>query len=431
MIPVSESFETEAEGLKISVPDVEMERCSSCGLSLLTPVGSRHVSSYVAKATGALTGEELQHFLDKYELTQKEASKILNIGEKNFSRWLSGKQRVSGSMSNYIRTLTAHPDAFETLKRREWADPTRDRRFPAEHRAPDEEEKTILSSVDFRQLAKIGLVESTRKFDDRRTEICRLTKSRDLLEFQVQCSAALGGMAAFKDTNQKFSEINGGLWIQLAERAAHALPVAPYHREKLEKTAGEIRELTQHPPHEVFESIQRKLAEAGVAFVVIPKLDGSAYRGCTRLLHPAKAMIGHSLKYKNASQFWRVLFHEVAHLILHIETPDDYFAEYEEKSDDLREAEADEWADKILVFEEKAVAFEARHSKPTPHDLVRFSRTLKTSPAIVAEIMNSRAGDVDLFDYGWLRKEGLFPTISAEHAESMWTVSRDLIVGLP
>lgn len=120
LVPFVSDFKTETDGKRFTVPDVAMERCSVCGETLLTPAGSKHVSEYLARATESLEVQELRQFLDKYDLTQKEAAQILGIGEKNFSRWLNGKQRVSTSISNYIRTLTAHPEAFETLRKKQW-----------------------------------------------------------------------------------------------------------------------------------------------------------------------------------------------------------------------------------------------------------------------------------------------------------------------
>jgi hypothetical protein len=56
-----------------------------------------------------------------------------------------------------------------------------------------------------------------------------------------------------------------------------------------------------------------------------------------------------------------------------------------------------------------------------------FAKDLKTSPAIVADIINQSAGR-NVYHYGQLRNVGLFPTISSEDAESMWQVSREHIL---
>ena len=404
-----------------------MRCCDHCNESLVTPEGSRQIDAFLDRATGALTSEEILLFLDRYDLTHRKAAQILGIGEKNISRWLNGRQRVSASMSSYIRVLIAHPAAFETLKNKQWENPARSQSFPTEKRQPDAAEKEIIKLVDYKTLHKIGLVPNTRKVSERRTAICQLTRVPDLITLKKEYDANPKKIAAFKDTKQKYNALNGGLWIELGERAARALPTAPFSREKLEGLIEELRQLTRHEPHTVFAEVQKKLASTGVALVIIPKLEGSAFRGCTRLLHPAKAMIAHSLKFKTASQFWRVLFHEIAHLILHINSPEDCFDEYDTQSDDPREREADEWADQTLVYTDKLTAFDARHPKPSIWDLARFAQDLETSPAIIAEIINQNRGE-EIFNFGYLRKEGLFPSISAEAAEKMWQPSRDLII---
>ncbi|MDF1814046.1 MAG: type II toxin-antitoxin system MqsA family antitoxin [Verrucomicrobiales bacterium] len=433
MIPQRLDFGTSVEGETIIVPDVDVEVCSGCKEMVLTPAGSRRVSEYIEKMTGAISNEEIQTFLAKYRLTHKKAANILGIGEKNLSRWLNGKQRVSSSMSNYIRTLVAHPEAFETLSKRQWDHPTSEKQFPTEERQPNELEKAILTDLDYSTLARIGIVEKASKRDEKRTNICRFFQCTDLVELQASCANIPSKIAAFKDTKQKFSVINGGIWIQLAEKAATNLHVSPYSQDKLEDALDEIRELTEHEPHDVFPAVQKRLAAAGVAVVVIPLLKGSAFRGCTRLLHPGKAMIAHSLKYKNVSQFWRVLFHEIAHLILHINSPEDRFDEYESKVENRQEQEADQWADEFLVYRDKLLAFETRHmrNKPTIYDLQNFARQLKTSTAIVADVINEKMKKEkkpEVFNYGHLRKVGMFPTISEEEAKQMWAASRELIL---
>lgn len=409
------TFKTSTDGKAVTVPGVEMEICTQCGESFLTPDGSRKVDAWLDEHADTISMEELQKFLEQYQLTQKEAAQILDIGEKNFSRWLNGKQRVSASMSNYIRTLTAVPEAFETLRNKQWGGGAG---FPTEKRQPDLDEKPILGETDYSQLIRIGLVQDTRKHDERRSELCRITRTADLLEFRALCKSRIIGIAAFKDTAQKYSPINGGLWVYLGERAAESINTAPYSRDKLEKAVEDLRELTRHEPHLVFNDVQKRLAAAGVALVIVPKLQGSAYRGCTRLIHPAKAIIIHSLKYKNVSQFWRVLFHEIAHLILHINTPDEMFIEYENQKTHPREKEADQWANETLVYGEKLIAFQARHPNPSMNDLVNFAKEIDTSPAIIAEIVNEEAGE-EVFNYARLRKAGLFPVLEADSFASL------------
>lgn len=122
LLPVREPFTARTfEGLEIIVPEVSMERCNSCGDTVLSGEATTYVNEYLDRATSRLSREELQAFLDQYQLTQREAEQILGLGEKMIGRWLKSPFQVSASISNYIRVLMADPGAFEILKARKWA----------------------------------------------------------------------------------------------------------------------------------------------------------------------------------------------------------------------------------------------------------------------------------------------------------------------
>ena len=122
LVSVREPFTTRtSEGLEITIPDVLMERCNSCGDTVLSGEATAYVNDYLDRAVSRLSREELQSFLDQYHLTQREAEQVLGLGEKMIGRWLKGPFQVSASISNYIRVLMADPGAFEILKERRWA----------------------------------------------------------------------------------------------------------------------------------------------------------------------------------------------------------------------------------------------------------------------------------------------------------------------
>ena len=153
--------------------------------------------------------------------------------------------------------------------------------------------------------------------------------------------------------------------------------------------------------------------------VFAPCMKQSAFRGCTQLLTPTKAVIIHSLKYRTVSQFWLILFHEIAHLVLHITNPGDVFEDYDDQSADPRETAADAWAWDTLVFSDALIAFQARHEKPEPWQIQEFAQAVKVHPAIAAEVFNKKAGR-EVIKYGYLKMKGLFPHISASEAEELW-----------
>ena len=291
----------------------------------------------------AISPEEVQAFLAKYHLTQREASQITGLGEKNISRWMTGRSRPLESVSNFLRLLLA-----------------------------DE--------------------------------------------------------AAFKDTGRKSNSISGGLWVWLGEQAAAEVHTAPFGRDKLRKAVKDLRELTQHPLESVAPQVKEILCQAGVALVFVPAMKETALRGCTRLLTPSRAMIIHSLKYRNLSQFWIILFHEIAHLLLHIEAPGDTFTDYEEQSTDPREVDADTWAYDALVSLDDELEFKAKSPVPAPWQVEQFARRIRVHPAIVAEVFNKRAGN-EVISYSLMRMKGFFPTVDASVASKLMALSRVVAAG--
>jgi Zn-dependent peptidase ImmA (M78 family) len=276
-----------------------------------------------------------------------------------------------------------------------------------------------MKEVDYASLARIQLVAAKTSAKDRRTEMCRRFEVPDLLALGKMANDNLLAMAAYKDTSQKFSRISGGLWMELGCRAAERIHVKPYDRDKLAVAVKELRELTRTKLVDVIPQVRQILAEAGVALVFAPIMKQSAFRGCTRLMSPTKAVIIHSMKYRNLAQFWLILFHEIAHLMLHITDVKDVFAEYVDRKDDIREKQADEWAQDTLVYSDKLIAFSTRWPKPKPEQIESFAREVKVHTAIAAEVFNKRAG-TEIISYSRLTQLGLFPNLSEEEATFLW-----------
>lgn len=398
----------------ITIPAVPMLRCDSCGAIVIGEEGNNRIDGYLDKALNAISPQEIQAFLNKYQLTQKRAAELTGFGEKNISRWLTGHSRPSESVSNFLRVLLAEDSAFERLRMKNFPETVK-AAHPAEERQPDEEEKEILKLIDYPCLVRIGAVTPSVSPMTRRTELCRLLQVPDLTSFRDAADSKHLAIAAFKDTNQQSNLVSGAIWIELGCRAARNVEVKPYDRDKLRKAVSHLRELTQAPLAGIIPEVRRILADAGVALVFAPIMKQSAFRGCTQLLTPTKAVIIHSLKYRNVSQFWLILFHEIAHLVLHISDPGDVFADYDDQAKDPCEAAADAWARDTLVFSDALIAFQARHEKPEPWQIQAFASEVKVHPAIAAEVFNKKAGS-EVIKYSRLKMMGLFPHISESEA---------------
>ncbi len=424
-----QDYTTVVSGIgEVIIPDVPLECCDSCDCVVIGAEAGELIDAYIDDVTDAITPREIQAFLDKYQINQKEAARITGYGEKTFSRWMRGHMRPSRSVSISLRTFLASREAFEIAKGRNWGGDTEEAQLIIEERQPDSEEKEILRLIDYKALKAMGLVQESQSPKVRRSELCQLFQQPDLLAVQAMAEDQYSKLAAYKDTNQAFNVISAGIWSWIGEKAASQISVAPYDRDKLAKAVEQLREYTQHDVADIIPEVQRVLNKAGVALVFVPIMKGAALRGCTKMVSPVKAVIVHGLKYRNHAQFWRVLFHEIAHLMLHLKDAGEMIADYEDQEKDDKEVEADGWADDTLVYSDELRRFMSRHKAPKYYEVAEFARKIKTHTSIVAEVYNDRRGDT-VIPYSSLRMNGLYPTIPESEVERLGQSTRDLILG--
>ncbi|MGB0504763.1 MAG: ImmA/IrrE family metallo-endopeptidase [Pikeienuella sp.] len=134
---------------------------------------------------------------------------------------------------------------------------------------------------------------------------------------------------------------------------------------------------------------KEKLAQHGIALVIagyLPKtyLDGAALRTCEGV-----PVVGMTLRYDRADNFWFCLLHELAHLGRHFGNDTDAFIDdlqlrdLDSTVDDEREREADDWAQEALIPQADWMSHSAR-SSPTTMNVRNLARKIGVNPAIVA-----------------------------------------------
>jgi len=90
------------EKITVSVPMILDE---DLGEFLLTPEAHEIIENTKARYMGLLLPSQLLELRDRLNLTQNEIGRLLQIGEKSWSRWEGGKQRPSRSVNLLLRAL--------------------------------------------------------------------------------------------------------------------------------------------------------------------------------------------------------------------------------------------------------------------------------------------------------------------------------------
>jgi len=128
-----------------------------------------------------------------------------------------------------------------------------------------------------------------------------------------------------------------------------------------------------------------RLAEMGIAFVVLPHLPGTHLDGAAmRNPDGGAPVIAVTLRHDRIDNFWFTLLHELAHVKSHLgEATQVIFDDLEIGSSEDIEKQADEMARVALIPDEQWAQLNSREFLSTA-ELVSFAKRVEIHPAIVA-----------------------------------------------
>jgi HTH-type transcriptional regulator / antitoxin HigA len=138
------------------------------------------------------------------------------------------------------------------------------------------------------------------------------------------------------------------------------------------------------------------LRNSGIRFIVEPQLEGTFLDGAALLWENNEPIVAMTLRHDRLDNFWFVLFHEIAHILLHLsDALTVIFDDLDVKIDGI-EQEADAFALNALipdiVWRKSLVRF-----SPSPETIVNQAKALKVHPALVAGRIRKETGKYYLF----------------------------------
>lgn len=143
-------------------------------------------------------------------------------------------------------------------------------------------------------------------------------------------------------------------------------------------------------------SVPQLLQTVGIRFIIEPVLDGTLLDGAALLLDEGHPVIALTLRYDRLDNFWFVLFHEIAHVVLHLNG--DIDAIFDDLDGKVSEAEkdADDFALDALIPAETWRTSLARF-RPSEKTIVNQAKTLGVHPAIIAGRIRRESGKYHQF----------------------------------
>jgi len=321
-------------------------------------------------------GSSVREILEERQMTQKEFAIRMGLSEKHVSHLLNGKTELTQDVALRLESVLGVP--AEYWNRLEAIYRERIERAVRENELDSDLE--IARRFPYARMANLGWIEPTK---DLKSRVLRLRSFCEVARLDLLDSLRIPGIAyRLAGTGDKHA-YTVAAWSQKARIEARKTACAPIDLPALRRSIPELRLLAKHDLEEVYDRLISLLSDCGVAFVLLPHIDGSFLHGAS-FRDGGKVVLGMTVRDRDADKFWFSLMHELCHIICgHID------GGIEEEQ---AEQEADRFACDTLIPPEQ---YEKLLQRTIDTATIRsFARKIRTDPGIVV---------------GRLQKEGVLP----------------------
>jgi hypothetical protein len=176
------------------------------------------------------------------------------------------------------------------------------------------------------------------------------------------------------------NKYNLACWLRAWEIDVEKLDIWEYSKVRLKNNLSQIKDMTMEDKVDI-EKIKSLLAEAWVYFSFIPSFVNVPVFWITRK-YRWKAFVQVSDRWKMNDWFWFALFHEIAHVRLHLSKKNDILINIDDK-EEIKEKEANDWAWNYLINQEDFIDF-SRNIPISNSKLLDFAKNQWVWTSIVA-----------------------------------------------
>jgi HTH-type transcriptional regulator/antitoxin HigA len=260
-------------------------------------------------------GEFLLEVIEDLGMSKDELAKRMNRPAAKLTAIFNGSKAITPDTALQLEKVTGVPahiwNGLESDYRLTLA-----RINQQKEQAKLKEEAGLVTKYCYNELKKLGLVENKTKPADKVLELHKYFGVTSLYNIQsVKRYAPLYRQNITK--KNKVSSEALASWLRLGELKAQKINCRSFDYNKLKLLLPEIRGLTLLPPEKFQPVLETKLAEAGVALVVVPHLPKTCAHGAAFWLNQNKTIIMLTIRGSWADMFWFSLFHELGHILLH------------------------------------------------------------------------------------------------------------------
>lgn len=175
-----------------------------------------------------------------------------------------------------------------------------------------EKDKQYLAMIDYGYFVKNDLLPMHKSYVDKIIALRGLLKIHSLAVMTKQDLFTSYKMVVPK--LQIKNVLNSKIWVQLAINASADILCRDFDKAKLKKTIPDFAKMAKENSETTYIKLGKKLAECGIALVILPYLPNSGINGAVKWIN-GKYVLALNDRRKNANYFWFTFFHEIYHVL--------------------------------------------------------------------------------------------------------------------
>lgn len=320
-------------------------------------------------------GETLEEQLEVNNMSQKELANRIDVSKKHINQIVNGKAPITAETAIKLERVFSLPASFWTNLESNYRET-----LARLKENQSEEEKNILKKLPYKDLVNKGWLNDSNNIEDKINNLRKFFKVSNLKRiYKINTyNAAYRTSEAYKEN---VSVLSLTAWLEQGKKIANEIETKDYAEQKLKDYIKDFRKMTLEKPENFYPNLLKKLADCGIAFVLVPHIKNTYAQGAVKWLSPNKVMMQLTLRHKFADVFWFSFFHELGHILLHGKREE--YIDYENDDDkSVKEKEADEFAAKTLIPAKEYQTFINKNDF-SQHAIKKFANEVDIGPYIV------------------------------------------------
>ena len=339
-------------------------------------------------------GDTIQEHIDHIGMSQAELAERLGRSVPKLNELIKGKAPITKETATRLDYVLGVPASFWLNLERQYQDEL----LGIEQLEYLEQCKGWLKGFPLAALKKMKAIPNTKNKYELVAGLLKFFRVASPAEWS---SIYEGSSLAFKIELRHTADPKAiSAWLRIGELQAEKLDLKRFDKKKLSGSIPSIQEISFKKPHNWMEELQRVCSLCGVALVYTPCISKAPIYGATRWIkNKTIPLIQVTDRQKDYNAFWFTFYHELAHIKYHNKS--DIFIDglKEILPDKNKEAEADEFAARMLLTEKDRNELH-QYSSFTKELVLMLSEKFNRHPGIIVSqiqrINNSLYKDVRL-----------------------------------